>query len=95
MTTELSSLITRQHIEYTVEEDTIKTINQEVKNEKESTYNKTMEHLKDNHALNIKNTSAMKYRDGIFNCFTLLPFADYCFELTKQISWDSISLRYD
>ena len=48
ITTELTSLITVQQIEYTVDELAIKKIKLEIKNEKENTYKHIMEHLKDN-----------------------------------------------
>ena len=34
-----------------------------------------------------------KYRKGVSNWLTILPIAEYGFELHKQNFWDSISLR--
>ena len=53
-----------------------------------------MEHLKDNMSKKSKRLLQVSTEKGVSNCLTMLPLADYCFELSKQQFWDSISLRY-
>ena len=94
ITTELTSLITVQQMEYTVDELAIKKIILEIKNEKENTYKHIMEHLKDNMSEKSKRLLQLSTEKGVSNWLTMLPIAEYGFELSKQQFWDSISLRY-
>ena len=83
-----------QQMEYTVDELAIKKIKLEIKNEKENTYKHIMEHLKDNMSEKSKRLLQLSTEKGVSNWLTMLPIAEYGFELSKQQFWDSISLRY-
>ena len=95
ITTELTSLITVQQVEYTVDELAIKKMKLEIKNEKENTYKNIMEHLKDNMSEKPKRLLQLSTEKGVSNWLTVLPIAEYGLELSKQQFWDSISLRYE
>ena len=53
-----------------------------------------MEHLKDNMHEKSKRLLQFSTEKGVSYWFTMLPIAEYGFELSKQKFWDSISLRY-
>ena len=77
-----------------MDELSIKKIKLEIKNEKENTYKHIMEHLKDNMSEKSKRLLQLSTEKGVSNWLTMLPIAEYGFELSKQQFWDSISLRY-
>ena len=94
ITTELTSLITVQQMEYTVDELAIKIIRLEMKSEKENTYKHIMEHLKDNTSEKLKRLLQLSTEKGVSSWLSMSPIGDYGFELSKQQFWDSVSLRY-
>ena len=73
-TTELTSLITAQQIRQASDQN----IKLEIKNEKENRYKNVMEHLKDNKSKRLLQLSNEK---GVSNWLTMLPIAEYGFEL--------------
>ena len=81
-------------MEYTVDELSITKIKLEIKNKKENTYKHIMEHLKDNVSEKSKRRLHLSTEKGVSNWLTMLPIAEYGFELSKQQFWVSISLRY-
>ena len=87
---DLTGLITVQQMEYTLDELVIKKIKLEVKKEKENSHKYIMEYLKEksNRLLQLSTEK------DVSNWPTILPNAEYDFELPKQQIWDSISLRY-
>ena len=91
---ELTSLFTVQQMEYTVDKLAIKKIKLKIKNEKENTYKHIKEHVKDNMSKKSKRLLQLSTEKGVSNWLTMLPIAEYGFELSKQQFWDSISLRY-
>ena len=94
ITAELTSLITVQQMEYTVDELAIKKIKLEIKNEKENAYKYIMEHLKEKMSKKSKQLLQLSTEKSVFNWLTMLPIAEYGFELSKQQFCDSICLRY-
>ena len=54
-----------------------------------------MEHLKEIISEKLEQILQLSTEKCVSNWFTMLPIADYGFELSKQQFWDSISLRYD
>ena len=91
---ELTGLITVQQIEYTLDELVIKKIKLEVKKEKENSHKYIMEYLKENLSEKSNRILQLSTEKGVSNWPTMLPSAEYDFELPKQQFWDSISLRY-
>ena len=67
ITTELTSLITGQQMEHTVDELAIKKIKLEIKNENENTYKNVMVHLKDNMSEKSKRLLQLSTEKGISN----------------------------
>ena len=94
ITAELTSLITVQQMEYTVDKPVIKKIKLEIKNEKENTYKYITLNLKENMSEKLKRLLQLITEKGVSNWLTMLPIAQYGFELSKQQFWDTISLRY-
>ena len=68
-------------MEYTVDELAIKIIKLEIKNEKENTYRYIMEHFKDNMSEKSNRLLQLSTEKGISNWLTMLPIAEYGFEL--------------
>ena len=93
ITTELSSLITAQQMEYTVDELAIKTIKLDIKNEKRIDTNVT-EHLK--HTMSEKSNRLLQLtpEKGVSNWLTMLPIAESSFEFSTQNFWGPVSLSY-
>ena len=83
ITTELTSLIIAQQMEYMVDELTIKKIKLKIKNEKENRHKNVMEHLKDNMSEKSKRLLQLSTERSVSNWLTMLPIAEYGFELSK------------
>ena len=95
ITTELTSLITVQQMEYTVDDLAIKKIKLGIKKEKENTYKNAMEHLKDKIFKKSKLFLELSTEQGVSKWLTMFSIAKYGFESsTKKHFWNSISLRY-
>ena len=81
---ELTSLITVQQMEHTVDELAIKKIKSVIKKEKEIAYKYIMVHLKENISEKSKQLLQLSTEKGVSNWLTMLPFAGYGYELSKQ-----------
>ena len=62
----------------------LKKIKLDIKNEKQNTCKHIMEHLKDNMSEKSKRLLQLSTEKGVSNWLTMLPIAEYGFELSNQ-----------
>ena len=94
ITSELTSLIINQSIQYNMNERKVKQLNQDIKRIKENNYKSCLQELIVQIDKKQRRLVTISTEKGVSNCLTMLPITEYGFELSKQQFWDSVSLRY-
>ena len=90
----LTTLITKQDVNYTVSSTELSNLKCQIKGEKEGRHKETLNNLKQTMNKEQQRLNEINQEKGVSNWLLVLPMIENGFDLTKQQFWDGIRLRY-